>query len=201
MNNAAERQAPTGSAPLSHAELDFVLTAQIAVAWAGEGGEEPRLGWWRSDLTSEFGGEDLFRRLLPNTWRWATLQGAREAARRRDAEIRSRDHDPDRILSLYRLGLEADERLDERLQDLKSSGIEPVRALPGLDGMITEPWKLERFAAWLETQGTEPHVSAPIGRRLKGDPPEALTPLVRNLLAALTPLGAEYPLPHYRRGK
>jgi hypothetical protein len=51
------------------AELDLLLTAQLAVAWAGEGhvGEEPRLGWWRSDLTSEFGGRDLFQRLLPRT--------------------------------------------------------------------------------------------------------------------------------------
>src|SRR3954447_16703041 len=118
MADVAEHTARTGKAPITRADLDFVLTAQIALAWAGEAGEEPRLGWWRSDLTSEFGGEDLFRRLLPNTWRWATLQGAREAARRRDADIRSRDHDPDRILSLYRLGLEADERLDERLHEL-----------------------------------------------------------------------------------
>jgi hypothetical protein len=61
-------------APLT-SELDLLLTAQIAVAWAGEGhvGEEPRLGWWRSDLTSEFGGRDLFERLLPRTHCWAVL--------------------------------------------------------------------------------------------------------------------------------
>jgi hypothetical protein len=67
-------------------ELDFALTAQLVVAWAGESGEEQRLGWWRTDLASEFGGEDLFRRLLPNSWPWATLQAVREAARRRDAD-------------------------------------------------------------------------------------------------------------------
>lgn len=61
------------------AELDHALTAQIIIAWAGEKGEDPRLGWWRCDLVSEFGGEDLFKRLLPNTWDWAVLQGAREA--------------------------------------------------------------------------------------------------------------------------
>ena len=50
-----------GSAPSpSIQEIDLVLTAQLAVAWAGEGGEEPRLAWWRSDLASEYGGEDLF---------------------------------------------------------------------------------------------------------------------------------------------
>ena len=63
-------------------DIDRALTSQLVVAWAGETGEEHRLGWWRSDLVSEYGGVDLFRRLLPSTWRWAVLQGAREAARR-----------------------------------------------------------------------------------------------------------------------
>ena len=60
-------------------DLDLALTAQIAVAWAGEGGEEPRLSWWQTDLVSEFGGEDLLRRLLPKTYPWAMLQAVREA--------------------------------------------------------------------------------------------------------------------------
>lgn len=201
MADAAELTARAGKTPISRADLDLVLTAQIALAWAGEAGEEPRLGWWRSDLTSEFGGEDLFRRLLPNTWRWATLQGAREAARRRDAEIRSRDHDPDRILSLYRLGLDADERLDERLQELKSSGAEPLQALPVLPEVISNSWQPERFASWLKKQGAAEYVAAPIGRRLKGEPPDAIGQLARDFLGSLTPLGDEYPLPHYRRGK
>jgi hypothetical protein len=72
--------------PASAATLDMILTAQLAVAWAGEAGDPPRLKWWRTDLASEFGGEDLFKRLLPHTWRWAVLEGAREAARRRDAD-------------------------------------------------------------------------------------------------------------------
>jgi hypothetical protein len=201
MTNAAEHKDGVQKTSFVRSDLDLVLTAQIALAWAGESGEEPRLGWWRSDLASELGGEDLFRRLLPNTWRWATLQGAREAARRRDAEIRSRDHDPDRILSLYRLGFEADERLDERLQELKSSCTEPLQALPGLSEVISDSWRPERVAAWLKKQGGEEYVSAPIGRRLKGEPPDSIGRLARNLLGALTPLGEEYPLPHYRRGQ
>jgi hypothetical protein len=48
----------------------LALTVQLVVGWAGEAGENPRLGWWNTDLASEFGGEDLFRRLLPNSWRW-----------------------------------------------------------------------------------------------------------------------------------
>ena len=38
---------------LSRAEIAFILTVQFAVPWAGEGGEEPRLAWWRSDFISE----------------------------------------------------------------------------------------------------------------------------------------------------
>jgi hypothetical protein len=111
----AENTTSFSQGPLPISEVDFLLTAQLGVAWAGEGGEEPRLGWWRSDLVSEFGGEDLLRRLLPNTWRWATLQGARAAAMRRDREIRTHDHDPDRLLTLFSLGFDVDERVEERL--------------------------------------------------------------------------------------
>ena len=64
--------------PHPPAVLDQLLTAQLIVAWAGERGDPQRLGWWRSDLSSEFGGEDLFRRLLPHTWPWATLKAPRE---------------------------------------------------------------------------------------------------------------------------
>ncbi len=184
---------------IPESELDFALTAQIIVAWAGEAGEEKRLGWWRTDLVSEFGGMDLFRRLLPSTWEWAVLQGAREAARRTDADFRRKDHDPDRILSLYSLGFELDERLEERLQDLKRSGRSPGDALPGLKGTIETVWNRERFLAWT-TRNTEVEtVSAPVGRRLKGQPPASLESLVTHLVGALAPLSDVYPLPHYRR--
>jgi hypothetical protein len=188
-------------APIPRSELDRILTAQLAIAWAGEGGEEPRLGWWRSDLTSEFGGEDLFQRLLPRTWRWATLQGAREAARRRDAEARRKDHDPDSLLSLFRLGFEIDERLDERFQELKTSGKNPVEALPSLSTVVGDRWHREKFAGWVSTHGNVDVVTTPAGRRLKGEPPESLGLLVQKLVAALAPLGDDYPLPHFRRGK
>jgi hypothetical protein len=64
-------------------DLDTVLTAQLIVAWAGEEGEEPRLGWWRSDLVGDYGGKDLFRRLLPATWMWAVVQAVSHAWVRR----------------------------------------------------------------------------------------------------------------------
>ena len=80
MSKTADAAVAAIRAPIPRAELDEILVAQLAISWAGEGGEEPRLGWWPSDLTSEFGGEDLFQRLHPRTWRWATLQGAHDAA-------------------------------------------------------------------------------------------------------------------------
>ena len=64
---AGERQQQPREIPVE--DLDFVLTARIAAAWAGELGEEPRLGWWRTDLVSEFGGEDLFPLRRPFTIR------------------------------------------------------------------------------------------------------------------------------------
>jgi hypothetical protein len=181
--------------------LDSILTFQLAVAWAGEAGEEPRLGWWRTDLASEFGGEDLFRRLLPATWAWAVLQGAREAARRLDAERRSHDHDPDRLLSLFRLGSDLDERLDERLLELKQSGSPPAEALPGLRHVLSETWRAEAFGEWLAGHGEPAFEVTPAGRRLKGALPAAPERCARQLVAALAPLGPEYPLPHYRAGR
>lgn len=183
---------------IPQAIIDSLLTAQLAIAWAGEGGEEPRLAWWKSDLKSEFGGEDFFRRLLPNSWEWAVFQAMREAARRRDAQLREQDHDADRILSLYCFGFEIDERVDERLLDFKRQGKPPLEALPGLQEVITETWDAGQFAEWLEGHGTAGFTTVPAGRRLKGKPPSPeLT--IRNLVAAFQPLSEEYPMPHYRR--
>lgn len=187
------------SSPIPVSTLDHILTAQVAVAWAGETGEVRRLGWWRTDLASEFGGEDLFRRLLPGTWRWAVLQGAREAARRHDAATRARDHDADRLVSLFRLGSGIDERLDERFQDLKRSEKDPLDALPGLRGVVGTTWQRAAFEAWVGAHGTADVVTVPVGRRLRGEAPESLEHRVDKLVAALNPLGQDYPVPHFRK--
>jgi hypothetical protein len=42
-------------------------------------------------------------------------------------------------------------------------------------------------------------VTAPVGRRLKGDPPPNLDQVVSRLIGAFAPLADDYPLPHYRR--
>ena len=185
--------------PIPPSDIDSSLTAQLVVAWAGEGGEEKRLDWWRSDLVSEFGGEDLFRRLLPHTWRWAVLQAAREAARRTDAELRRQDHDPDRILSLFNLGFELDERVEERFQDLKRSGRPPAEALPGLASAIVPDWSRSEFLDWVQGHDTTETTAAPVGRRIKGEPPSDLGLLIRRLVGGLAPLSDSYPLPHFRR--
>jgi len=184
--------------PIPMSDIDMALTAQLVVAWAGETGEGHRLGWWRCDLASEYGGEDLFRRLLPSTWRWAALQGAREAARRVDAGLRSRDHEPDRIVSLFSLGFELDERVEERLADLKRSGRTPDEALPGL-AITHNEWHPEGFWDWVAGHGEAGGTASPAGRRLSGSPPAALGQQVRRLVAGLAPAAGSYPLPHFRR--
>ena len=193
--NAGER---ASRAPVPQSDIDLALTAQLVVGWAGEAGEERRLGWWRSDLVSEFGGEDLFRRLLPATWPWAVLQGAREAARRRDAELRRQDHDADRVVSLFSLGFELDERIEERLHALKGSGRSPEEALPGLS-LVYDRWRPDAFWMWVDGHGDADVSPAPVGRRLKGAPPLALDALIRKLVAGLAPAADAYPLPHFRR--
>lgn len=189
----------TRTSAIPDSDLDQILSAQLAVAWAGEAGEERRLGWWRTDLLSEFGGYDLFKRLLPRTWDWAALQGAREAARRRDAELRARASDPDQILSLFRLGFELDERVEERLQEHKRAGKAPNIALPSAGALISEHWNADAFRDWAAGHGEAAYTAAPIGRLLKGAPPASPAQLVRSLVAALLPLADSYPLPHYRR--
>jgi len=186
--------------PMPLSAVDLALTAQIVVAWAGESGEQRRLGWWRSDLVSEFGGRDLFRRLLPGSWEWAVLQGVREAARRQDAELRRQDHDPDRIVSLFNLGFELDERIEERLMDLKRSGRDPKAALPGLT-VMDAAWSAASFLDWVNGHGVVESTAVPLGRWLKGEVPAGLDQQVRRLVAGLAPMADRYPLPHFRRSR
>jgi hypothetical protein len=181
------------------ATLDYVLNRQLTIAWAGERGEEQRLGWWRCDMVSQYGGQDLFRRLLPNTWQWATLLAAREAARRTDAESRRESHDADAVLTLFWLGADVDRRLDERLADLVRSGVQPVDAMPDLANWMDKPFDRSEFLAWVQGNGDPQTTASPVGRRLKGSPPGDLADVVSALVAALAPLSDSYPLPHFRR--
>lgn len=191
----------SATAPIPRADVDLALTAQLIVAWAGEAAdqdERPRLRWWRSNLCVEDGGEDLFRRLLPSTWRWATLRAVREAARRQDAEQRRAEHDADRILSLFHLGFSVDERLDERLAELQRAGRPPTESLPGL-ALIDAGWSAAAFSDWVEGHGRVEVDPSPVGRRLRGAVAADLALRVRKLVAALAPIGPNYPLPHLRQ--
>lgn len=186
---------PIGGQSHPTSAIDRLLSTQILVAWAGETADQPRqLGWWRSDLTSEFGGRDLFRRLMPQTWEWAVLQAVREAARQVDRAVRARHHNPDSIRSLFHLGFEVDELLDERLLDLKRSGRAPSEALPAL-ALTSEGWSRERFEAWIGEHGEVPTTTEPIGRRIRLSA-DNLGELTRLLVAALLPLAESYPLPY-----
>jgi len=179
--------------------LDAILTAQFMVAWAGERGDEDalRLGWWETDLVWTDGNE-ILRDLFPHTHEWAMFQAIREAARRRDAALRGKAARADRLLSLFHLGFDTDERLEARLQHLKRQGISPHEALPELAG-IRHGWDREGFLAWVAAQGEARYTAGPTGRQLQGmshaPAPEAL---VRHLVAALSPLSDDYPLPHLR---
>ncbi len=191
-------------APVPLSELDYALTAQLVVAWAGEAGnkaDDPgscRLAWWPSHLMAEYGGAYVFGKLTPHTASWAVLQAVREVARRADASLRAHEYDPDRILSLYSLGFETDERLDERMQDLKRSGRAPEEALPGLAEFTRGEWTRDAFATWAGSVGEVDFAAVPSGRRIKAALPPSLEQTIGTLLGALLPLTATYPMPHFR---
>jgi hypothetical protein len=148
---------------------------------------------------SDYGGEDLFKRLLPNSWDWAVVQVVREAARRHDAQMRAKVHDPDTVVSLYRMGFSVDERADERLMELKRSGLAPGVVFPRFGDLVAESWRRERFDEWVRDHGEAIYEAAPAGRQIKGPTPSSLELTVRQLVAALAPLTDRYPLPHFRR--
>ena len=180
------------------AVLDEILSLQLLVAWAGEGKTDPpRLGWWRTSLVDEFGGEDLFARLMPRTWKWAVLEAARVAARTTDAEARSHAAAGDQLISLFHFGFELDEQLDDRLAELKRGEIDPAEALPRL-ATIREPWSKDTFLAGMRALGSAATASSSIGRRLKGAVPESRAEAARQLAAAMVPPGDRYPAPHWK---
>lgn len=187
------------SSPIPASTLDEILAIQLTVAWAGEGRcEPPRLGWWQTDLVDQAGGGDLLERLLPRTHAWASLEAVREAARRADAEARRKHADPDRLRTLFHLGFELDERLDERLAQHKRQGTPPHAALPSLAN-TAGAFDREELAALLRPSSSGPEARVvPGGRELRGPPPAAPELLVRHLAAALVPFAPQYPLPFYR---
>ena len=112
-------------------EIDRILATQLFVAWAGEGRSLPkRFGWWDTDLIDEAGGGDLLARLAPRTHQWASLELVREAARWVDARARSKLGGPDKLRSIFFLGFEMDEKVADRIAELKRLGRAPEEVLP-----------------------------------------------------------------------
>lgn len=185
---------------LTPSQLDAILTLQLATAWAGErNSEAPRLGWWSTDMVSEFGGLDYFARLTPRTAKWAALEVAREAARRVDAAARSRDANPDRLRSLFAFGFEADEQIADRLMFHKHSGLSPEEALPELASLFAK-WDRDAFATWAKRGLSTKTSNEPSGRRLTSPTPDDPVEIAQRLVSVLVPLTASYPCPHVRHG-
>lgn len=184
--------------PTPESTLDFILATQIIVAWAGQGeGDAQHLGWWPLDM-SEFGGQDFFQRVFPATSAWATLQSLREAAIREDTRLRESTQNPQQFRTLFYLGFDMDKRLESRLQSLKRSDKDPMRHLPNIARFIESSWDKEYFQDWFQGHGPcPPFAQEPVGRRLKGTPPESPELLIQKLTSALT-LSAQYPMPHYQ---
>jgi hypothetical protein len=177
--------------------LDTIIAMQLTVAWAGEGRCSPkRLGWWDTDLIDEAGGGDFLARLLPQTHAWASLEAAREAARRTDARARAKMANPDKMRTIYFLGFELDEQLGDRLAALKRSRRAPSDVLP-LPFPLGADFSREKFTAAIHG-GDVPFATVPNGREVKGQRPDSADHLVKRLAAALVPFAEQYPLPFYK---
>lgn len=185
------------ASPLTDATLDAILAIQFTVAWAGEGRRpRGRLGWWDTDLIDDDAGGDLLVRLLPQTHAWASLEAVREAARQTDAKARAKMAAPDSVRTLFFLGFEADEQLNDRLASLKREGRPPAAALP-LPLPLTTDFSKEKLAAAL-THHAASFTVMPGARQLKGPLPRSPDAMVGQLAAALFPLVDQYPLPFFK---
>jgi len=192
--------------------LDRILAIQFLVAWAGEGQCEPRrLGWWRTDVVDDLGGGDFFKRLAPRTHRWASLEAARRAAFMADARARHQMPDADHVRTLFFWGFELDERLTERIRDLKLSETEtadgsverldPYRHLPFPEGARPDAEfarsKLEVALKSLAPDAT--YQSLPTGRQVKTAMPADPASAAGMLAACLVPFSDSYLPPFIRR--
>ncbi len=179
--------------------LDSILALQFSVAWAGEAlCEPPRLKWWRTDLVDEAGGGDLMQRLAPRTHRWAALEAVSRAAFLTDQKARSQMANPDGVITLYFWGFELDEKLAERLRELKWGVKDPEDVLP-LAMSILPSARLDLGQLEKALAPQPDYTVQPGGRELKGPAPSDPAEAARLLAGALLPLPAVYPAPYLRR--
>jgi hypothetical protein len=192
---------PEMSSAIPTSSLDAILSLQLVIAWAGEAAGEPkRLSWWDTDLVDRMGGGDLMLRVCPRTAAWAALEAARAAAMTVDAARRRRSPDADRVRTVFALGAEVDEQLQDRLRALKQAGTPPVEALP----FPIQPqgtFDPGRLGIALSAGGSEQFKKIPgLGRQLRGAPPIDPLDATRRLAAALVPWSDsdEYPMPFFQ---
>lgn len=178
--------------------LDGILALQLTVAWAGEGLDARRLGWWRTDLIDEGAGGVLFARLMPHTKAWAGLEAALAAARQADAQARAAVAQPDRLRTLFHWGFHVDEHLADRLLALKHDGTVPRDVLP-FPVDLAAPFDPGAFEAALRALAPKAAFEVvPSGRQMKGSMPDDSLDAARHLAAALVPLADRYPSPFFR---
>jgi hypothetical protein len=180
--------------------LDQILAIQIAIAWAGE---KDRLSWWNSEVTNEFGGFTQLLDLTPSSASWLSLKTVREIAKRMDKKARRTANDADNIYTIFRLGFEIDEQLDQRLTDLIHSDSSQKTLLKHV-GWLSEPneqdWDAEDFTNWLRglVGDRGQHKDEPLGRRIVGEASEDLVERISKLANHLWPLTDTYTIPHYK---
>jgi hypothetical protein len=98
------------------------------------------------------------------------------------------------------LGFEVDEKVTDRLAELKRQGRPPEEALP-LPFKLSAEFAKEQVVEALSAAGKVAFAKVPpAGRQLKGAAPESPHELVQKLAAALVPIAPEYPLPFFQAG-
>lgn len=180
-------------------ELDAVLMLQCLVGWTGEGlTDPPRLNWWSTQLLDEWGGEDLFKRLLPRTFEWALLEATRKVAIQADRRKRTSLAQPDRVCTLFFWGFGIDEKLEERLLLHKQNCSQPYDVLNfPLD--LKEEFEEKAFKEAIRSLDSEISFRiVPEGREIRGEIPESIAHAAKNLVFGLIPLTDKYPMPFYR---
>lgn len=185
----------------SDSTLDMILALQITVAWAGEGlCDPPRLNWWRTDLYDELGGGDLFRRLMPKTHLWASLEAIRQAAIRYDQLERLKTADSEQIRTLFYWGFIVDQLLSDRLMNHKLSSADPIEVL-NFPIDLKAPFEKPSFeeAIRIPNHPIDFKVVS-IGRELSGTIPESYELQAKRLIAGLLPLSDKYPMPFFHLG-
>lgn len=183
---------------LNNDSVDEILGLQLVVAWAGESGGEPRrLGWWQTDLVDDAAGGDFFKRLTPKTREWTALEAVRDAATKVDRQLRASAAEPESVLSLYHPGPEVDRALADRWSELKRGSEDPVEVLNHVS-LTREAFDPEQFESWCQSLAEVDYRQVPGGRQLRGNAPEAPLEMAREFAAALSPVGDDYPMPHYK---